>query len=357
MCITHCDLKPENILITDPGSVVRAKILDYGIARVRAAARQAVGQVTSSETAPFTPGYGAPEQWVPKRYGQTGPWTDVWGLALTMVECVTGRPPIEGERVAMMGTVLDDVRRPSPQREGAEVNDEVEAVFIKALAVDPRRRYQDIETFWTELEQAQGLASSFERMRKRSQDYSLPPASDRSGSYPISDEGQDEGEGAAIAGVTSGGVTNGGVTSGGVGSELVLPTEGDGAGVSEAPSFDLAMSQPPKKQAADDDRASQSGTYAASSKSGAFPAYRPGGRQPRLGMQRAEPVAHASVSERLRGPIVLGVLAIVVTAVDMVVADGALSLGPLRLRWLAGVMAVLALGWALVSMVGDKDDE
>jgi serine/threonine-protein kinase len=97
---------------------------------------------------------------MPKRYGQVGPWTDVFGLALTMVEVLTGKPPIEGDIAAMMGTTNDPTRRPTPRNEGAHVSDEVEAVFTRALAVDPRERTQSIEAFWTALEAAVGTSPS-----------------------------------------------------------------------------------------------------------------------------------------------------------------------------------------------------
>ena len=238
----------------------------------------------------------------------------MWGLALTMVECVTGRPPIEGDRVAMMGTVLDTVRRPSPRREGATVSDEVEAVFVKALAVDPRSRYQDIESFWTELEKAQGLSSSFERLRRSAADVSLPPPSDRSGSYPISSP---------------------------------PPAVSDAPG----PSFDLALSQPPIEH----DTASKSGSYAASSKSGSFPAYRPGGPQPRLARQPEPAPRRLSLGERIKGPLLLGAVALIATVLDVTVAGGSLGVGPVKLRWLAGLLVVVALVWALSSLV-DKDE-
>ena len=134
--VTHCDLKPENIVVTEKDNPVRAKILDFGIAKARDSMRQNVGRITDSEDSrPFTPSYGAPEQWVPKRFGQTGPWTDVWGLALTLVECLTGRPPIDGDMHAMMGTCLDQTRRPTPATEGISVGDEVERVFHQALSL------------------------------------------------------------------------------------------------------------------------------------------------------------------------------------------------------------------------------
>ncbi|MBI4957171.1 MAG: serine/threonine protein kinase [Myxococcales bacterium] len=165
--VTHRDLKPENILInTQPGSPVPAKILDFGIAKARDKLLQGVGRITDEGGNPFTPSYGSPEQWLPKRYGQTGPWTDVWGLALTMVECLTGFPPIDGDMHAMMGTALDESRRPSPRNEGVDVSDEAEAVFRRALSVDPKQRYQTIEELWTALETALGIEPSFPRSRR-----------------------------------------------------------------------------------------------------------------------------------------------------------------------------------------------
>src|SRR5262249_47451272 len=139
----------------------------------------------------FTPSYGAPEQWVPKRYGQSGPWTDVWGMALTMVECLTGRPPIDGDMHAMMGTALDKARRPTPRNEGAKLSDAAEKVFEKALAVDPRHRYDTIESFWRAIEEAAGVPPSFNRRRRQDPTYDdvedddAAPAADEGGEFNL----------------------------------------------------------------------------------------------------------------------------------------------------------------------------
>ncbi|MCH2109106.1 MAG: protein kinase, partial [Polyangiaceae bacterium] len=152
MAIIHRDIKPDNLFLTNLGTGKIVKILDFGISKVRRAATQLAGHYSqTSGQAPFSPAYGAPEQWIPKRYGQTGPWTDVWGLALTLVEILKGDAVIIGDQQSMMGTILDLARRPTPQNEGVPLPDHINAIFEKGLAVDPRYRYQTVRAFWEAL--------------------------------------------------------------------------------------------------------------------------------------------------------------------------------------------------------------
>src|SRR5262249_26304643 len=120
--VIHRDIKPENIFVAraQDGEVV--KILDFGIARTKSAAQLDAGEITSSAALDaFTPGYAAPEQWLPKRYGQVGPWTDVFGLAITMVEVLAGRTPIEGDLGTIAAQTTDPAHRPTPRALGAAV--------------------------------------------------------------------------------------------------------------------------------------------------------------------------------------------------------------------------------------------
>lgn len=157
VCVVHRDIKPANIFLTKMRGVDIIKILDFGIAQTRDNVSVIAGQMTqSNEAVPlaFTPRYGAPEQWAPKRFGTTGPWTDVWGLAITYLELLVGRAAIDGDPVAIMGTVLDTKRRPTPRTEGVRVPDVVENVMLKALALHPRDRHPDAGAFWDDMEQA-----------------------------------------------------------------------------------------------------------------------------------------------------------------------------------------------------------
>ncbi|HEY6557137.1 MAG TPA: serine/threonine-protein kinase [Polyangiaceae bacterium] len=172
--IVHCDLKPENIIVARVAGEQIVKVLDFGIAKARSVASQAAGRVSGAplEPGPFTPAYGAPEQWLPKRFGETGPWTDVWGLALSMVEALSGHLVIDGDRSAMMATVLDPERRPTPRQEGVEVSAAVEAVFLRALALDPKDRFARVTEFWREL--ALALQSRSERAARPAPEAVIP---------------------------------------------------------------------------------------------------------------------------------------------------------------------------------------
>ena len=165
VAVIHRDLKPENLFVATIGGTESMKILDFGIAKAKRAATQAVGRVTGrtiaeDEMASFTPAYGAREQWIPKTWGETGPWTDVWGLALSMTEALCGTPPLDGEPWAMRRACLDEKRRPTPRNHGADVPVAVEKVFEQALALDPRKRFNSMEAFWSELERSMGLQPS-----------------------------------------------------------------------------------------------------------------------------------------------------------------------------------------------------
>jgi eukaryotic-like serine/threonine-protein kinase len=182
ICVVHRDIKPANIFLTKMRGVDCIKILDFGIAQARDNVSVIAGQMThSNDTVPlaFTPRYGAPEQWAPKRFGTTGPWTDVWGLAITYLELIAGRAAIDGDPVAIMGTVLDEKRRPTPRTEGIRVPDVIENVMLRALALHPRDRHADAGAFWDDMEQALSTVTrSYSPGIRR-----LPPTRPPSGAY------------------------------------------------------------------------------------------------------------------------------------------------------------------------------
>jgi len=158
--IAHRDVKPGNVFVLgDARGECAVKILDFGIAKVVSDAQKMAGSFTktSGQVTSFTPAYGAPEQFS-RTHGATGPWTDVFSLALIATEIVTGREPLDGDDFLQLAfSSANPDRRPTPRTLGAQVTDEVEAVFRKAVAVKPGDRWQSGGDFWNALRSASKL--------------------------------------------------------------------------------------------------------------------------------------------------------------------------------------------------------
>jgi serine/threonine-protein kinase len=157
--IAHRDVKPPNLFVTTSAGQQTVKVLDFGIAKVLTDYPTFTEALAATKLGPtaFTPRYGAPEQFNRQR-GATGPWTDVFALALILVEMVTGRKALDGDDPTQLYIAsADPMARPTPRARGAEVSDAVERVLDKALNVEPKHRYVDAGEFWDALAAAASL--------------------------------------------------------------------------------------------------------------------------------------------------------------------------------------------------------
>ncbi|HKD99630.1 MAG TPA: bifunctional serine/threonine-protein kinase/formylglycine-generating enzyme family protein, partial [Planctomycetota bacterium] len=140
--VVHRDVKPSNVRIGEDG---RARLLDFGLARSASASVSVAGGFRG------TPHYAAPEQVDPAR-GEIGPPTDVYGLGVTLYECVTGRAPFAGDTSEhVMRQVLTE-EPPSPRRLVASISRDLEAVIQKAVEKEPARRYASAKALADDLE-------------------------------------------------------------------------------------------------------------------------------------------------------------------------------------------------------------
>ncbi|MEZ4382146.1 MAG: bifunctional serine/threonine-protein kinase/formylglycine-generating enzyme family protein [Nannocystaceae bacterium] len=151
--VAHRDIKPPNIFVLGdalaPGVVI--KLLDFGIAKVMQTTAPEGLEMTGAQQSMFTPLYGAPEQFN-RKLGASGPWTDVFAMALVILEVMTGRRVLTGESFGELTLeCLDPSRRPTPRTLGVEVSDAVEAVFARALAIATEARYRTMGDFWLDL--------------------------------------------------------------------------------------------------------------------------------------------------------------------------------------------------------------
>jgi serine/threonine protein kinase len=151
--IVHRDLKPANILLqplpaadnrhwASAGAIEAdqeygiPKVADFGVAKWiddLDAPGNYVGPVG-------TPLYMAPEQ--AKGPGEEiGPASDIYSLGVILYEMLTGRPPFVSSTVAsVLSQVLSEPPAP-PRQLRAELPRDLEAVCLRCLEKDPRRRY------------------------------------------------------------------------------------------------------------------------------------------------------------------------------------------------------------------------
>jgi serine/threonine protein kinase len=150
--IIHRDLKPSNILL-DAAS--QAILTDFGLARPK---DQSEG-LTSEGVVLGTPAYMAPEQ-ASGQHQAVGPWTDLYSVGVILYEMLTGRLPFEGPALKVMAQI---VHEPAPPLTSLrpELDPRVEAFVRKAMAREPRERYQSARQFSEALAQwASDLAQS-----------------------------------------------------------------------------------------------------------------------------------------------------------------------------------------------------
>jgi tetratricopeptide (TPR) repeat protein len=137
--IVHRDVKPSNIIITKSGV---AKIVDFGLARIIASA-----SATQTMSATGTLPYMAPEQILGETVDQR---SDVWALAVILVQMVTGNHPfVRPSSTAMTFAILN-------QPPGALdlVPDPLGPILYRALSKRPEHRYANAGEMLAALETA-----------------------------------------------------------------------------------------------------------------------------------------------------------------------------------------------------------
>lgn len=146
--IVHRDIKPANIILGRFGETL---LVDWGLAM--AVGREGVFKQSAEETltpgtgsgSPDTSGSGAgtPAYMSPEQASYSmdlGPSSDIYSLGATLYKLLTGRAPFKGNAVKVRPLVVRGLFA-RPSRVAKDVPKALEAICVRAMAIEARDRY------------------------------------------------------------------------------------------------------------------------------------------------------------------------------------------------------------------------
>jgi serine/threonine-protein kinase len=156
--VIHLDLKPENIQDDVYGEVL---VCDWGLGKIieeigleedeSACPVRSLDNMTLMGQIKGSLGYMAPEQVVPG--SPKDPRTDVYALGCMLHFILTGQPPFTGSREQILADTAES-KGVSPRLHypNRYVPESLDAVVMKAMALDPADRYQSVGRLQQEIE-------------------------------------------------------------------------------------------------------------------------------------------------------------------------------------------------------------
>lgn len=141
--IVHRDIKADNVFLLNDGGV---KILDFGIAKA-----QGNPSLTQTGAIYGTPNYMAPEQALGREIDHR---VDIYAVGVLLFEMLTGRVPFIADTFMAILTqhVTEEPPSPTSMAQGREISPALDLFVLRALAKDPRDRFQNTAEMSAELE-------------------------------------------------------------------------------------------------------------------------------------------------------------------------------------------------------------
>jgi serine/threonine protein phosphatase PrpC len=139
--VIHRDLKPGNLHLGDDG---QWRVLDLGVA-ISGREPKALRTLHAG-----TPSYMNPEQWTGDHHVPADAGSDLYALGVTLYQWLTHKLPYGEVEPYQTGRFRRDPKPPSRLR--PEVPIWLDHVVLKAIALDPRQRFETAEEFVLALE-------------------------------------------------------------------------------------------------------------------------------------------------------------------------------------------------------------
>jgi len=132
--IVHRDIKGENVMLTPKG---QAKIMDFGLAKVKGATK-----LTKAGSTLGTAAYMSPEQAEGEEVDHR---SDIFSFGIVLYELLTGKLPFRGEHHAALLYSIVNEDPPPLARFNEKASDDLQRIVSKALAKDRDERYQHVD--------------------------------------------------------------------------------------------------------------------------------------------------------------------------------------------------------------------
>lgn len=145
--VVHLDLKPDNVMVstTPAGYWDVLKVTDWGLAKLQLFSEGAIEGLSYR--------YAAPEQVRPTDYDGADERTDIYQLGGVIYSLLTGHPPVDGSKREMVTATVDGDIDP-PTTVNPALPHFLDEPIMRALAVDPDDRYEDVLLIRRSLERA-----------------------------------------------------------------------------------------------------------------------------------------------------------------------------------------------------------